>query len=484
MYSLPSMWNPKDKSNMLGLSNGSLRIADTRRDGLCAGPGKTDADAAAVRANNPIPPQTGIYYYEVTVISKGRDGYIGVGFAANRVPLSRLPGWEDLSWGYHGDDGNSFSGSGSGKPYGPVYGTGDVIGCCINFMNRTASFTKNGIMLGVAFRDILGRSKNTPKLFPLVGLRTPGEIVEANFGQRKFKFDIVQYYREERAKLKAAIDAKPIPFPAHAVCTIGKRHIISGDIDLACIELERLYPQLMLPNQLVCFQLDCLKFIAMVQNQHDADQSRLVATIQSSGHTHENSADNDEDLFYDAMDEDDALDGTSNTFSDDNHHNNNNNHHHHHHPHHHHHTHDRHHVHFNDPELPHDAHEFHEPSQSPATGNVSSSNTSEINSNSFSSASAIFSGSPGGLAGALPSEHSPHHSGSSISILDIVDFGKHLQQRYAHPSYRQSSLITQALREIFALVCYDQPAQAPAVAYLMDVSVRHAIASQVNDAIL
>jgi hypothetical protein len=46
------------------------------------------------------------------------------------------------------------------------------------------------MLLGVAFKDFL---KNPIALYPAVGLRTPNESVEVNFGQKQFKFDIVQY---------------------------------------------------------------------------------------------------------------------------------------------------------------------------------------------------------------------------------------------------------------------------------------------------
>ncbi|RKP24455.1 concanavalin A-like lectin/glucanase domain-containing protein, partial [Syncephalis pseudoplumigaleata] len=121
-----------------------------------------------------------IYYYEVEIISKGRDGYIGVGFSSSSVSLKRLPGWELDSWGYHGDDGHKFCCSGTGQKYGPTFTTGDVIGCCVNFANKTAFFTKNGMNLGVAFTDIKGR------YFPSVGMRTPQERILANFGDRPF----------------------------------------------------------------------------------------------------------------------------------------------------------------------------------------------------------------------------------------------------------------------------------------------------------
>ena len=59
-----------------------------------------------------------------------------------------MVGWDDGSWGYHGDDGAAFSGSGKGAEYGPEYGKGDVIGCGVNFDEKIAFFTKNGSVLG------------------------------------------------------------------------------------------------------------------------------------------------------------------------------------------------------------------------------------------------------------------------------------------------------------------------------------------------
>lgn len=80
------------------------------------------------------------------------------------VRLTRLPGWEKDSWGYHGDDGHSFASERDGTPFGPRFTSmlisvskeialtcwiaGDVIGCGIDFSLYKAFYTKNGAMLG------------------------------------------------------------------------------------------------------------------------------------------------------------------------------------------------------------------------------------------------------------------------------------------------------------------------------------------------
>lgn len=65
-----------------------------------------------------------------------------------------LKGWDKQSYGYHGDDGNSFCSSGNGQPYGPTFTTGDIIGCGVNLVDNTCFYTKNGHHLGIAFKDL------------------------------------------------------------------------------------------------------------------------------------------------------------------------------------------------------------------------------------------------------------------------------------------------------------------------------------------
>jgi hypothetical protein len=159
---LPSRWNHNDKFSGVDLLPGGLEV---RYNGLS----KTHDEAAAVRADEPMPRECGIYYFEVTVLSKGKEGYvysravqqeellqtdnskpstISIGFSAKKVTLGRLPGWEPESWAYHGDDGMTFCCTASGRPYGPKYSTTDVIGCGVNFRTGHAFFTKNGNNLG------------------------------------------------------------------------------------------------------------------------------------------------------------------------------------------------------------------------------------------------------------------------------------------------------------------------------------------------
>uniref|UniRef100_A0A1A9VGL5 Ran-binding proteins 9/10 homolog n=1 Tax=Glossina austeni TaxID=7395 RepID=A0A1A9VGL5_GLOAU len=200
---LPRCWSSHDKCVTIGLSQNNLRV---QYKAGAVGVGKPQNEAASVRTAHPIPPACGIYYFEVKIISKSKNGYMGIGLTAKQFRMNRLPGCDKESYGYHGAEGNSFSSAGHAQSYGPTFTTGDVIGCCVNFVNNTCFYTKNGIDLGIAFRDL------PSKLYPTVGLQAPGEEVDANFGQEPFKFDqIEELMKQLRADMKATIYDFPLP---------------------------------------------------------------------------------------------------------------------------------------------------------------------------------------------------------------------------------------------------------------------------------
>ncbi|XP_019873776.2 ran-binding protein 9 isoform X2 [Aethina tumida] len=289
---LPRSWSPKEKYSYIGLSQSNLRVH-------YKGHGKTHRDAASVQATHPIPAACGLYYFEVKIVSKGRDGYMGIGLSAQGVNMNRLPGWDKQSYGYHGDDGNSFCSSGTGQTYGPTFTTGDVIGCGVNLIDNTCFYTKNGHHLGTAFRDL------PPNLYPTVGLQTPGEVVDANFGQEPFVFDIEDMMKELRFRTRTEILDFPVPESqgewqailnkmvstylvhhgyyntaeafAHItdqpfnedVMSIKNRQkilklVLAGRMGAAIDKTCRLYPGLLENNQNLLFMLKCRQFVEMV----------------------------------------------------------------------------------------------------------------------------------------------------------------------------------------------------------------------------
>ncbi|CAG8546589.1 15617_t:CDS:2 [Acaulospora morrowiae] len=139
-----------------------------------------------------------------------------IGIGTKRYGLTLMPGWDRYSFGYHGDDGRTFHNGHRWEtdPYGPLYATGDTIGCCVDFFNRSIFYTKNGINLGevnilrggyhginLGGVNILQESFEFMKydLYPVIGMKNEPVYVEANFGTRPFKFDI-DYYAKKRFK--------------------------------------------------------------------------------------------------------------------------------------------------------------------------------------------------------------------------------------------------------------------------------------------
>jgi len=303
---LPRSWSVKDKFNFIGLSHSNLRVQ-------YKGNGKTHKEASSVRATHSIPASCGIYYFEVKIVSKGRDGYMGVGLSAQGVNMNRLPGWDKHSYGYHGDDGHSFCSSGTGQSYGPTFTTGDVIGCGLNLIDRSCFYTKNGHNLGVAFTNL------PSYLYPTVGLQTPGGLIDANFGQEPFVFDIEGEMKEYQLRIHRTVENFPPPgkhgdwesllhkmvssylvhqgFSATAEAFLAKssanaggvgghdiiedfasirnrqsiqKLVLAGRMGEAIAMTNRLYPHFLHKNPSLHFMLKIRQFIEMVAgNDHD-----------------------------------------------------------------------------------------------------------------------------------------------------------------------------------------------------------------------
>lgn len=279
----------------------------------------TDSGAGTVRADHPIPRSTGLFYFEATIVSRGRDCHISVGLCRSDMLLSRLPGWEEDSWGYHGDDGKSFCCHGEGNSYGPQFSTGDVIGCAVNFSSGECFYTKNGVHLGIAFTGLTG------ELYPSIGLRSSGEQVRLNFGAQAFVFDIDYYYRQEKhrlyktvrdeeddvsSRLQALVSAylshngyidsaramaldissqtnKAVSYPPIDTEASNRQrirnHVVDGDIDSALMMLEQLFPDVLEQQEVLRFRIKCRKFIEMMrscaQAQNHVSECQLLQDI-------------------------------------------------------------------------------------------------------------------------------------------------------------------------------------------------------------
>ena len=132
-------------------------------------------------------------YFEVTIdnVDGAEEGVwpgdcVAIGLASKKFPLlGKQPGWDVHSYGYHSDDGRVFHGkSTEGKPFGPLFGPGDVVGCGISLTSHRIFFTLNGQFLGSPFA---AKAENLP-LHPVVGLDSiyPCKV---NFGETQLSFD-------------------------------------------------------------------------------------------------------------------------------------------------------------------------------------------------------------------------------------------------------------------------------------------------------
>ncbi|KAI1453529.1 SPRY domain-containing protein [Annulohypoxylon moriforme] len=370
---LPSRWNKDDKHGALEVvaEGQEVKYAASRNSR------EQEHETCAIRADHPMPWQTGIYYFEVTLLSRRRDEYVEdddfyshepnqhvprtsvcIGFATKNVPLMRPPGWEPESWGYHGDDGDVYSGQNVGKPYdGGAFGPQDTIGCGINFRTREAFFTKNGQDFKTAFRDIKG------EIYPTIGMKKAGEHIRVNFGQTKFVFDIDHLVEREQMKIWSAIKRTSIeklvsppmgeteliqqlvlqflqhdgyvetarafaeeihtekqnlqidqrtPVPGINIRDDEnarrrqriRRAILEGDIENAIQRTQKYYPKVLGENYDVYFKLKCRTFIEMVRKSAEVSNP---GAKKSNGHSYDdtpNKMDVDENGFSDQMEED------------------------------------------------------------------------------------------------------------------------------------------------------------------------------------
>ncbi|CAD7702636.1 unnamed protein product, partial [Ostreobium quekettii] len=240
----------------------------------------------------------------------------GVGFCTEEVNLCRLPGWDRQSYGYHGDDGHAFPGRGQGRDYGPTFTAGDVIGAILNRAEKTISYTKNGIHLGVAFNGV-----SEERLFPTVGFRTKEEEIKVNFGETEFVADFQSMWSEQCERVLSSIEKVPVPSPsglgpsgcvAEIILDYLIHHrywqtaalvardlmgdsrevgedeqrkiiarqkiydaVVNGNIDEALSQTDSIAPGTLETHPQILFKLRCQKFMEMLQGGEDETHAAL-----------------------------------------------------------------------------------------------------------------------------------------------------------------------------------------------------------------
>lgn len=122
---------------------------------------------------------------------------VAVGIATESFHVhTRMPGWDSLSFGYHGDDGGIFHSSGGMvERFGPTFGAGDTIGCGIDYVAQGIFFTLNGKFLGYGWKNI-GVEFLHNDLYPVVGIDTNAPI-SLNMGtSRPFQYDLSEFHQK------------------------------------------------------------------------------------------------------------------------------------------------------------------------------------------------------------------------------------------------------------------------------------------------
>ncbi|KAL1931805.1 hypothetical protein VTP01DRAFT_9949 [Rhizomucor pusillus] len=134
-----------------------------------------------VLTNLPLPTKEFVYW-EVKVLQLHEQDRLAIGLATKPYPGWRLPGWHRHSVAYHSHTGAVHASDPLvGRPYGPPFKEGDVIGVGYLSSSGTVFFTRNGKNLGkasIGFRF---------PVYPVVGSNGPCQA-SVNFGQQDFLF--------------------------------------------------------------------------------------------------------------------------------------------------------------------------------------------------------------------------------------------------------------------------------------------------------
>lgn len=166
----------------------------------------------------------GKWQYEVTLETAGIQQ---LGWATIVCPFTNEEGVGDAKDSYAYDGKRVRKWNVSSSQYGQPWASGDVIGCCIDLDSREISFYRNGIDLGIAFRNVrtakssLNSTDNDNMLayFPALSL-SHGERCDLNFGSRPFRYPVD--------------DFKPLTLPP-TVNTLRSARFLSGCLGrLAC----------------------------------------------------------------------------------------------------------------------------------------------------------------------------------------------------------------------------------------------------------
>ena len=105
--------------------------------GLCSyvGPGYLNEESiGTVRTKERIDPFGPLSQrsFEIRIIDPGEKAYIAIGICSQEYPHNMLPGWKEISVGYHADNGSLFYSSDNGQPTDHPCKKGDTMRCTVH----------------------------------------------------------------------------------------------------------------------------------------------------------------------------------------------------------------------------------------------------------------------------------------------------------------------------------------------------------------
>ena len=117
-------------------------------------------------------------YFEIQILNEGTFRALGIGLGPSCYDLTRMPGWDMGSIGYHADDGKLYHSAFYGRRFGANCHVKDIMGCGVDYSSQkhghvTVWFTRNGELAGQLEKFLLPKDG----LYPLIGLSTLNESV-------------------------------------------------------------------------------------------------------------------------------------------------------------------------------------------------------------------------------------------------------------------------------------------------------------------
>lgn len=128
--------------NNLWLRSNGVRYLDDGRTLEYAGDGLDRQDVGIAQLKFQL--DRTLHYFEMEILSAGKEGWLAIGLAKTTYPLHRHPGWNKGSVGYHADNGHLYKEKGHGEPFGPTCTEGDTMGCGIKFLPGSDSDDYSG----------------------------------------------------------------------------------------------------------------------------------------------------------------------------------------------------------------------------------------------------------------------------------------------------------------------------------------------------